>query len=49
MTKNTHIKKDHVDRQHMIWNFDTEDHVDGWHVTENTTVKDHGDRHIDAC
>ncbi len=45
MTKNTHVKEDHVVGQHVIWNINLEDHVDGQHVTENITAEDHGDRH----
>ncbi len=45
VTKNTYIKEDHVNRQHVTWNFNTEDHVDRWHMTENITVKDHDDKY----
>ena len=45
VTKNTHVKENHVDGQHMTWNFNSEDHVNGRHVTENITAEDHGDRH----
>ncbi len=45
MTKNTHVEEDHVDGQHVIWNFNSEDHVDGRHVTESITAEDHSDRH----
>ena len=45
MTKNTHVEEDHVDGQHVTWNFNSEDHVDGRYVTENITAKDHGNRH----
>ena len=45
VTKNIHMEKDHVDRQHVIWNFNLKDHVDGQHVTRIIIVKDHGDRH----
>src|SRR6266542_1047891 len=29
MIKNTYMKKDYIDRQHVTWNFNTEDHVVG--------------------
>ena len=45
VTENTHMKEDHVDRQHVIWNFNTEDHVDGWHMTEIIIAKDHDERY----
>ena len=45
VTKNTHVEEDHVDRQYMTWNLNTEDHVDSWHMTENITIEDHGDRY----
>ena len=45
VTKNTHVKENHIDGQHVIWNFNSKDHVDSWHVTESITVKDHDDRH----
>ena len=45
VTKNTYVKEDHVDGQHVTWNFNSEDYVDGRHVTENITAKDHGDRY----
>ncbi len=45
MTKKTHIEEDHVNGQHVTWNFNSEDHVDSRHVTENITAEDHGDRH----
>ena len=45
MTKNTHVEKDHVDGQHVTWNFNSEDHGDSRHVTESITAGDHGDRH----
>ena len=43
--KNTHVKEDYIDGQHVTWNFDLKDYVDGWHVTETITAEDHGDRH----
>ncbi len=45
VTGNNHMEEDHVDRQHVIWNFTIEDHVDGWYVTKIITVKDHDDRY----
>ncbi len=39
------MEEDHVEGQHVTWNFSSEDHVDGRHVTEDVTVEDHGDRH----
>ena len=39
------MEEDHVDRQHVTWNFNLEDYVDSRHVTESITVEDHGDRH----
>ncbi len=45
MIKNTYVEEDHVDGQHVTWNFISEDHVDGRHVTESITAEDHGDRH----
>ncbi len=45
MTKNTHVEENHVDEQHVTWNFNSEDHVDSRHVTENITAEDHDDEH----
>ncbi len=45
MTKNTHVKEDYVDEQHVTWDFNSEDHVDSRYVTESITMKDHGDSH----
>ena len=45
MIKNTHVEEDHVDRQHVTWNLNTEDYVNSQHVTENITAKDHSDGH----
>ena len=45
MIRNTHVEEDHVDRQHVTWNFNSEDHVNSQHMTESITVEDHGDRH----
>ena len=39
------MEEDHVDRQHVTWNFSTEDHVDSRHVTGNITAEDHDDGH----
>ena len=43
--KNTHVEEDHVVRQYVIWNLNTEDYVDSWHVTGIITAKDYGDRY----
>ncbi len=43
--KDTHVEEDHVNEQHVTWNFSSEDYVDGRHVTEDITVEDHGDGH----
>ncbi|SRR6266498_2572945 len=45
VTKNIHVEEDHVDGQHVTWNFNSEDHVDGQHVTGIITVKDHSNRY----
>ena len=39
------MEENHVDGQHVTWNFNSEDHVDGRHVTESITAEDHGDRY----
>ncbi len=39
------MKEDHIDRQHVIWNFNVKDHVDRWYITGNITIEDHDDRH----
>ena len=39
------MEEDHVNGQHVIWNFNLEDYVDGWHVTGSITAEDHGDGH----
>ena len=39
------MKEEHVDGQHVIWNFNSKDHADERHVTERIIVKDHDDRH----
>jgi len=39
------VEEDHVDGQHVTWNFNLKDHVDGRHVTENITAEDHSDGH----
>ena len=43
--KNTHVKEDHVNGQHVIWNFITEDHVNSQHVTGIITAEDHDDEY----
>ena len=45
MTKDTHVKKDYVDRQHVTWNLNSEDHVDSQYVTGNIIAEDYGDGH----
>ena len=45
MTKNTHVEEDHVDGQHVTWNFNSEDHVEGRHVTESIIAEDYVDGH----
>ena len=37
------MKEDHINEQHVTWNFNTEDHVDRWHVTGNIIIEDHND------
>ncbi len=39
--KNNLVQKDHVNKQHVIWNFNTEDYADEWHVIENINMKDY--------
>ena len=45
VTKNIHVEEDHVDGQHVIWNFNSEDYIDSQHVTGIITAKDHDNRH----
>jgi len=39
------VEEDHVDGQHVTWNFSSGDHADGRHVTESITMEDHDNRH----
>ncbi len=45
MTENTYIEEDHINEQHVIWNFNSEDHVDRRYVTRIITAEDHDDRY----
>ncbi len=41
---NNHMQKNYVDRQHVIWNFNTEDYIDRWYVIENI-MEDYSNRY----